>query len=220
MSFLARVASMATIAFAAAVTLGASSPGRATEIVRTNASMVAPVPGLAAETAQISPAVLVMTSPATLPSPRRDDALPITAIPAPHFASLPAAVDAQPGTADMTDELSCLAGAVFFESRGEPLAGQLAVAEVILNRSRSHRFPPSVCGVVTQPGQFSFVRGGRVPEPRAGSDYRTAVAVARVALADAWDSPATGAMYFHAARVAPGWSRARVAAIGHHVFYR
>ena len=218
MSFFARVASMATIVFAAAVTLGASSPGRATEIARPNPGMVASVPGLSSDTATLAPAVLVTTTPSALPLPHRDDALPTTS--SPRFATLSAAVEAQPGAIDMSDDIACLAGAVFFESRGEPLAGQLAVAEVILNRSRSGRFPPSVCGVVTQPGQFSFVRGGHVPEPSSGADYRTAVAVARVALADAWDSPAEGAMYFHAARVAPGWSRARVAAIGHHIFYR
>ncbi len=50
--------------------------------------------------------------------------------------------------------------------------------------------------------------------------YRTAVAVARVAMADAWDSPAPNAMYFHARRVSPGWRMTKIAAIGNHVFYR
>lgn len=220
MSFFARVASLATITLAAAITLGASSPGHATDILRTNPSMVASVPITPAEMTPIVPAVLVTTGPGTLPLPHRDDALPVEPTPSPRFASLSAAVDAQPGAGGLSEDIACLAGAVFFESRGEPLAGQLAVAEVILNRSRSGRFPRSVCGVVTQPGQFSFVRGGRVPEPRVGADYRTAVAVARIALADVWNSPATGAMYFHAARVSPGWARARIAAIGHHIFYR
>ena len=100
------------------------------------------------------------------------------------------------------------------------LSGQLAVAEVILNRMKSGRFPKSICSVVTQPGQFSFVRGGRVPVIANNAAYRTAVAVARVAIDDAWDSPAANAMYFHARRVSPGWRMTKIAAIGNHVFYR
>uniref|UniRef100_UPI0035CC328D cell wall hydrolase n=1 Tax=uncultured Sphingomonas sp. TaxID=158754 RepID=UPI0035CC328D len=136
------------------------------------------------------------------------------------YGTLDAAVAAQPVPETMSDELQCMAGAVYFEAKGEPLSGQLAVAEVILNRSKSGRFPKGVCSVVTQPGQFSFVRGGHVPAIAQTKQYRTAVAVARVALADAWDSPATGAMYFHARRVAPSWHRVQVAAIGNHLFYR
>ena len=113
-----------------------------------------------------------------------------------------------------------MAGAIYFEAKGEPLPGQLAVAEVILNRTKSGRFPKSVCSVVTQPGQFSFVRGGRIPEVAQNRQYQTAVAVARVALGDMWDSPAADAMYFHARRVAPSWGRKTVATIGNHVFYR
>ncbi len=122
---------------------------------------------------------------------------------------------------DVTDaEHRCLAQGVYFESKGEPLEGQLAVAEVIINRARSGRFASSVCGVLTQRGQFSFVRGGRIPQPSNSQQWRTAVAIARVALDDAWDSRASNALFFHATRVSPGWNRARVASIGNHVFYR
>lgn len=136
------------------------------------------------------------------------------------YPTLAAAVAAQE-TADLDDEnLRCLAGAIYFESRGEPLAGQLAVAKVILNRAQSGRFGGSLCGVITQRGQFSFVRGGRVPSVSPNADYRLATAVAKVAMADAWDSDADEALYFHARRAAPGWSRTRIASIGNHVFYR
>ncbi|RST24490.1 hypothetical protein EF908_05010, partial [Streptomyces sp. WAC04770] len=69
------------------------------------------------------------------------------------------------------------------------LAGQLAVADVILNRTESGRFPRSVCGVVTQRGQFSFVRGGKLPTPPANGQWKKALAVAQVAMKDQWDSP-------------------------------
>jgi N-acetylmuramoyl-L-alanine amidase len=138
----------------------------------------------------------------------------------PTFASLAAAVDAndEPGAGDA--ELECLAGAVYFESKGEPLSGQLAVANVIINRTNSGRFPRSICGVVRQPGQFSFLRGGRMPEIRSGAQYQTALGVARVAMDKEWDNPAPDALYFHARRVSPGWGKARVTSIGNHIFYR
>ena len=138
-----------------------------------------------------------------------------------EFASLEAAVSAQDESVAVDDDLACLAGAIYFESKGEPLSGQLAVADVIINRTKSGRFPSTICGVVTQPGQFSFVRGGEVPKIDLGRrDYRTALAVAQVALSRSWDNPAPDALYFHAKRVSPGWGKAKVAAIGHHVFFR
>jgi len=159
--------------------------------------------------------------PATDTTP---DEVALSATPAPApglaYASLAAAVAAQDAPGAMTSELECLAGAVYFESKGEPLSGQLAVAEVIINRTTSGRFPTSICSVVKQPGQFSFVRGGRIPAVGANAQYRTATAIAKVALADAWDSPAPKALYFHARRVSPNWGKARVAMIGNHVFFR
>ncbi len=118
-------------------------------------------------------------------------------------------------------EHECLARAVYYESQGEPLTGQLSVAEVIINRSRSGRFPSSICGVVRQAGQFSFVRRGFIPQPpQSARNWRTAVAIARIAMADLADSPASRALFFHARRVNPGWRLTRVATVGNHVFYR
>jgi spore germination cell wall hydrolase CwlJ-like protein len=118
-------------------------------------------------------------------------------------------------------EMECLAGAIYFESKGEPLSGQLAVAEVIINRAKSGRYPTSLCGVVKQPSQFSFVRGGRIPAvPRDNAHWRKAVAIAHIAVNDLADSPAPQALAFHATRVSPGWRMKRVARVGNHIFYR
>jgi spore germination cell wall hydrolase CwlJ-like protein len=115
----------------------------------------------------------------------------------------------------------CLAGAVYFEAKGEPLHGQLSVAEVILNRARSGRFPASACGVVKQRGQFSFIRGGRFPAiARASVAWKRAVAIAHIAVRDLADGPAPKALFFHAKRVSPRWRLTRVAAVGNHIFYR
>ena len=136
------------------------------------------------------------------------------------FAGLAAAVSAQvlPDVPD--DQLACLAGAVYFESKGEPLLGQLAVARVILNRTRSGAYPGSICGVVMQRSQFSFVRGGVMPSAPDGTQYRTALAIAEIALSDQWQDPSDGALSFHARRVSPGWAMTQVATIGNHIFYR
>jgi hypothetical protein len=119
-------------------------------------------------------------------------------------------------------EHECLAGAVYFESKGEPLQGQLSVARVVMNRSSSGRFPTSICGVVKQRGQFSFVRGGRIPPVARGTAaWRNAVAIAHIAMADLAESPAPRALFFHARRVSPGWrGLTRLATVGNHIFYR
>ena len=74
-------------------------------------------------------------------------------------SSLRELVSTIPTAGQLSDELHCLAGAVYFEARGEPLEGQLAVAQVIVNRAEDRRFPSSYCGVVYQRSQFSFVKG-------------------------------------------------------------
>ena len=120
------------------------------------------------------------------------------------------------------EEQRCLAGAVYFESKGEPLEGQLAVAEVIINRAESGRFAETLCGVVKQRGQFSFVRGGRIPAiPASSAHWRKAVAIAEIAQRELAESKVSDALFFHARRVSPGWKRLkRVATVGNHIFYR
>lgn len=119
------------------------------------------------------------------------------------------------------EETECLARAVYYESKGEPLPGQLTVAEVVLNRAESGRFPSTVCGVVRQPRQFSFVRRGHIPQPPNNAQWRTAVAIAKIAQQDLADGGAPRALFFHARYVKPGWRNlTRVASIGNHIFYR
>jgi len=114
-------------------------------------------------------------------------------------------------------EGKCLARAVFFEARGEPLEGQLAVAQVIVRRAESGKYPSSVCGVIDQPRQFTFARRAM---NTASADYRTAQAIALIAQAEHWLEIAPRAMSFHASHVKPSWGgMQRVARIGNHAFW-
>lgn len=136
-------------------------------------------------------------------------------------SSLSALVAAQPQPAELSRELKCLAGAIYFEAKSESLTGQLAVGRVIVARSKSGRFANSYCGVVFQPSQFSFVRGNAMPVIARGSrQWKNAVAIAQIAHTNAWASPVEGALYFHAAYVSPGWRLHRVGRVDNHVFYR
>ncbi|GAA0305111.1 hypothetical protein GCM10009087_13750 [Sphingomonas oligophenolica] len=217
MTFFTRAAAIAAMTFGITGLIGASTPGFAFELDKTvnvpsalSVPQPTPTPAVAA-----TPAPVDTAQPAT-----QADGKDQAPTPTLEYASLSEAVAAQETDKLDDDDLACMAGAVYFEAKGEPLAGQLAVADVIINRTKSGRFPTSICSVVKQPGQFSFVRHGRIPSIANSAAYRTAVAVARVALADAWDSPAANAMYFHARRVSPAWRMQKVASIGNHVFYR
>lgn len=142
---------------------------------------------------------------------------------APRADSLRELISAMPPVKELSPEMQCLAGAIYFESRGEPIAGQLAVAQVVINRAEDHRFPSSYCGVVYQRAQFSFVKNGRMPRIRTGSHAWTrAKAIARIAHRGLWESEAGNALYFHANYVRPSWSRKKVATatIDTHIFYR
>lgn len=144
-------------------------------------------------------------------------------VPEINASSLRELVGMVDGGSQLTEQMHCLAGAVYFESRGEALAGQLAVAQVVINRAEDRRWPASYCGVVYQRSQFSFVRGGRMPSINTSSSaWERAKAVARIAHGGMWESEAADAVYFHAKYVNPRWSRAktRLAQIDTHVFYR
>lgn len=118
-------------------------------------------------------------------------------------------------------ELECLAAGIYFESKSEPLAGQLAVGQVIANRAESGRFAKTYCGVLFQRGQFSFVRGGRWPAvSKSSRQWQTAVAIAKIVDRDLKESSVGKALFFHAKRVSPGWRLKRVASVGNHIFYR
>jgi spore germination cell wall hydrolase CwlJ-like protein len=136
-------------------------------------------------------------------------------------SSLAELVRAQDASEPLNAEERCLAGAVYFESKGESLNGQLAVARVVMARAKSGRFPTTLCGVVYQKSQFSFVRGGGMPPIATGSNHwRNAVAISKIALDGSWKSPVEGALFFHARHVSPGWRLTRIGSIDNHIFYR
>jgi N-acetylmuramoyl-L-alanine amidase len=128
-------------------------------------------------------------------------------------------------------DLQCLAENIYFEARGEPLAGQYAVAEVTLNRTHARNFPHTICQVVHEtrwdPDRRRFVADfswteRSAPSPEDGPAWRQAMAVADAAYEDLHAPVVPGALFYHATNVQPGWARARkvVATIGNHVFYR
>jgi spore germination cell wall hydrolase CwlJ-like protein len=221
MSFRLKAATVAAFALSALAAVTATDMSRASGAAMSSTGTL-PVESLKGldvpSTPGQRPAVIFSTPREVVQSTRSNTA------PTPDAdvaASLTALVDAHGAPEDVDGDMRCLAGAVYFESKGESLEGQLAVARVIINRARSGRFADSLCGVVYQRGQFSFVRGNDMPPIRtAGVAWREAVAIAQIALNDSWDSPAEGALFFHARRVAPGWGKARLAAIDNHIFYR
>ena len=147
-----------------------------------------------------------------------------TATETPASPEVPPLIDSGPApTKDVVDRLSaeemhCLSVAVYHEARGEPRDGQLAVAQVVLNRARSGKFPKSICGVVLQPAQFSSIRANW--QPRESAMWRRAREIAGQAAEGDRLEHLGNAMYFHATRVSPGWRKQRVAQIGNHIFYR
>ena len=173
---------------------------------------------------QTAPAIQFSAEPVVqpLPAPAVEAATEETNSAAPVDArSLADLVAKTPTPTELSNELACLAGAIYFEAKGEELAGQLAVGRVIVARSKSGRFPASYCGVVYQRSQFSFVRGRSMPAiNKAGRAWSEAARIARIAHEGSWKSPVEGALFFHAARVSPGWRLTRLARIDNHVFYR
>ena len=136
--------------------------------------------------------------------------------------SLSALVDAQ-SVADLDEQANCLATAVYFESKGEPLEGQLAVAQVVINRAASGRYPTSLCGVVKQHAQFSFVRNRAFPRLNANCDgWRKARAIARIAQQRLVVTVPANVLWYHANYVTPRWRQSLmlVERIGAHIFYR
>ena len=222
MTIMQRAAAIAAMTFSLAGLISHSSPVKASDLDRTAIAVPAStiqiinrvtpvmVPAAAASITPQAASVEPTVQPIPTAQQVEDD----------DYNSLAEAVAAQ-DSAQVDETRRCLAGAIYFESKGEPLAGQLAVANVIINRSKSGRFPADVCSVVKQRGQFSFVRGGQIPSIDEGrAAWRTALAVAKVALEAAWDSPAPKALFFNTADRRPGGNLTKIAMIGNHVFYR
>ncbi|WP_108789591.1 cell wall hydrolase [Erythrobacter sp. Alg231-14] len=220
--------SLSAIAVAATASLSFSSADGAEAFAQDTSFEVAATADVESETAPVAIATEIMPDQPvfvsqevvqTLPETNTDIA-PVYTIQASSLSELVGLVD---DDERLSEQMRCLAGAVYFESRGEPLTGQLAVAQVVINRSEDRRWPASYCGVVYQRSQFSFVRGGQMPAINTSSGaWSRAKAVARIAHDGLWESEAADAVYFHANYVRPRWSRAKtpLARIDTHIFYR
>lgn len=123
-------------------------------------------------------------------------------------------------------DLECLTDAVYYESRGEAVRGQQAVAQVVMNRLKNPRFPKTVCGVVFQRAsagcQFSFACDGSMRHARDRDAWEEARRVAARALSGFVLRDIGSATHYHTVDVSPGWGpkMLRVAQVGLHVFYR
>ncbi len=155
----------------------------------------------------------------------------------PQITQIPMWTPVDPGKAEIfkritpaapAGEIECLALNIYFEARGEPEAGQLAVGHVVMNRVASARFPATVCGVIRQGGhlrryrcQFSWWCDGRSDKPR---NKRLWEKSAELALNVYWGrsvDPTEGALWYHADYVKPSWRKdfERGPKIGRHIFY-
>jgi len=222
MSRILNAASVAAVGMTAATMLILAEPGFASELAES--ANIPAINLLAVDTPagidQADKPTETQAPVGTLNQDSRDESADEPKEVSPDADTLAELVAATDRPANIDSELRCLAGAVYFESRGETLAGQLAVAHVVINRANSGRFPKSLCGVVHQPSQFSFVRGGKMPAIRNASQWANAVAIAQIARTGSWKNQAPGALFFHARHVSPGWRKTRVAAIDNHIFYR
>jgi hypothetical protein len=125
-------------------------------------------------------------------------------------------------------ERRCLSTAIYFEARSEPLQGQIAVGQVIMNRVRSPQFPQTICGVVYQgqmaPGcQFSFACDGKTDTPRQDSHWALAQRLARqITSGQVWLPEIGYSTFYHADYVSPQWKSAmnKIDTIGRHIFYK
>lgn len=136
-------------------------------------------------------------------------------------------LDAQPEP-EGGENWKCLSEALYFEARGETVKGQFAVAEVIMNRVKSARFPNSLCGVIRQGTgrkyqcQFTYTCDGHaevISEPKA---FERVSKVARAIMDGLSGNLTDGATHYHTVKVRPSWARVytKTARIGDHIFYR
>ena len=165
-------------------------------------------------------------------------AAPVTAQPALSSTALSAYIESgyQPTGKRIEQaeaERNCLAQAIYHEARGESAAGQLAVANVIVNRARSKSFPSTLCGVIYQNAekgryrcQFTFACDGRSDAPGERSAWARSAELAHAVYAEFATGEAVGAvprsaLYYHTTNVRPNWANTynAVAQIGSHIFY-
>ena len=125
-------------------------------------------------------------------------------------------------------EVMCIAMAVYWEARGEPLAGRFAVAEVVINRMNDPRYPSDACSVVYEGGetrhecQFSFFCDGKSDQPTDDVPWRVAQLIAAAVYEGRAAPVVGGATHYHARRVHPDWASTGqvVGRVNDHVFYR
>ena len=124
--------------------------------------------------------------------------------------------------------LMCLALNIYFEARSESVQGQIAVAEVTLNRVASKHYPNDVCGVVLQENkdgcQFSWWCDGKSDEPRESNSLKTSKALAELMLRERDYITVIGkdATHYHTDKIKPYWAKEfyRIRQIGKHIFYK
>jgi spore germination cell wall hydrolase CwlJ-like protein len=125
-------------------------------------------------------------------------------------------------------QMSCLAEALYFEARGEPITGQLAVGEVILNRVEDSRYPSSICKVINQGTgrrfacQFTYTCVGKFETVHERKAYEMALKLAKILITTHDRKLTKGSTHYHSNYVNPKWSKKfeRVAKYGRHIFYR
>ena len=125
-------------------------------------------------------------------------------------------------------QMSCLAEALYFEARGEPIKGQLAVGEVILNRVEDARYPSSICRVVNQGTgrrfacQFTYTCDGKLETVHERKPYEISLKIAKILMTTHDRKLTKGSTHYHSNYVDPKWSKKfeRVAKFGRHIFYR
>jgi spore germination cell wall hydrolase CwlJ-like protein len=218
MNRIVRAAGFAAAAVALIAGASYSDPAGAVETVAASTAAAAPQAPAASTMSDPNLFAKMWASMTELVTPKPEAAVP--AVPAQGLAGL---VLAYAGVDASDREQECLANAVYFEARGEPIEGQLAVAEVVINRAASGRYPTDLCAVITQPAQFSFIRHGRFPSADRASDaWKKAVAIARIARQKLAAAAIPGdVLWYHATYVSPSWGRrlTRQTQIGLHIFY-
>jgi spore germination cell wall hydrolase CwlJ-like protein len=185
-------------------------------------AMVALTPILQADSAALTPEI-----PGSPEQASESAAAPLFHVATGLPASAPSPVlDKTGAVVRPTRELDCLSTAVYYEARGEPVDGQAAVAQVVLNRARHPAWPKSVCGVVFQAGapgvcQFSFVCNGAMRRAREPDAWARAKAIAARALGGYVMRQVADDTFFHAAPAGPSGDRGEGRFhIGRQVFYR
>lgn len=123
---------------------------------------------------------------------------------------------------DAAAEIECLATNIYFEALTESEAGQVAVANVTMNRVKSKHFPNSVCEVVWEPKQFSWTHDGKSDTPADKKAYEEVYEIAKAVYYGNIVDITEGATFYHADYVNPSWNKVmeRVAKIDRHIFYK